>query len=80
MKDPLGRMQHDSDACMYCGLVHGTVCPRVARVEFDEDGDVVGVDLHQPYPFSVERSDGDAHETISGTLDEVKKCEREKLQ
>lgn len=38
-------------SCMYCGLTHSTVCQRIKKLEYFEDGVTIkSVELHQPQP------------------------------
>jgi len=33
-------------ACPYCGLIHGTVCPRVKAIEYHPGGTIKRVEFH----------------------------------
>jgi hypothetical protein len=34
--------------CPHCGCYHSTTCPRVAGIEYNPDGTIKRVDLHNP--------------------------------
>lgn len=34
--------------CQHCGMIHGAICPRIAAVEYYENGTVKRVEYIQP--------------------------------
>ena len=36
----------DRSKCQYCGMIHGPMCPRIAAIEYHENGQVKRVEFY----------------------------------
>lgn len=68
------------ERCHYCGHVHETVCPLIGRIEFAPGGMVTAVEMRDPLPFSTEHSDDERSVTLTGSYEDVRRWQRDKLQ